>query len=137
MTHLVRIGVTFREFKLIVGRINSSYSSPLFLISTPTDSDQWCGLTLYSFQNVCEGSLIIRPLCPAAGFGQNRKQEVTRYDHVCDVTNKLLQRPATSWILLKKVWATESVYGLDIAGGGHVSRCSADLCHFTQGTVCN
>ena len=25
------------------------------------------------------------PLCPAAGFGQNRKQEVTRYDHVCDV----------------------------------------------------
>ena len=96
MTHLVRIGVTFREFKLIVGRINSSYSSPLFVTSTPTDSDQWCGLTLYSFQNVCECSLIIRPLCPAAGFGQNRKQEVTRYDHVCDVTNKLFQRPATS-----------------------------------------
>ena len=47
MTHLVRIGVTFRDFKLIAGRINSSYSSPLFLISTPTDSDQWCGLTLY------------------------------------------------------------------------------------------
>ena len=31
--HLVRIGATFRDFKLIVGHINWSYCSPLFLIS--------------------------------------------------------------------------------------------------------
>ena len=60
MTNLVRIGANFRDFKVIVGRIN---------------------------------------LCPAAGFGQDSKQEVTQYDHVCDATNELLQRPATSWIL--------------------------------------
>ena len=34
----------------------------------------------------------------AAGFGQKRKQEVTPYDNICDVTNELLQRPTTSWI---------------------------------------
>ena len=99
MTHFVRIGVYFRDIKLIVGRINVSYCSPLFCLSvhplTVTSNVAWhC---IY-FKMYVRTVLIIWPICPAAGFGQNRKQEVTRYDHVCDVTNELLLRPATSWI---------------------------------------
>ena len=33
MTNFVRIDVNFRDFELIVGRINVSYCSPLFFIS--------------------------------------------------------------------------------------------------------
>ena len=41
VTNLARIGANFRNFKLIVGHINWSYYSPLFLISGPlTVSDQ-------------------------------------------------------------------------------------------------
>ena len=38
--NLVIIGANFRDFKVIVGRINWSYFSRLFLVSAPTNCDQ-------------------------------------------------------------------------------------------------
>ena len=40
MTKVVWIGANFRDFKLIIGRINWLYCSPLFFISARTDSKQ-------------------------------------------------------------------------------------------------
>ena len=42
--------VNFRDFKLIIGRINLSYCSPLFCISAPTDSGPvvWLGIVFIS-----------------------------------------------------------------------------------------
>ena len=99
MTNLARIGANFRDFKLIVGHINWSYCSPLLFISGPlTVSEQYCGLALHWSRNVCEDCLIITHYVQQLVSARTRKQEVTRYDHVCDFTNELLQRPATSWI---------------------------------------
>ena len=135
MTILFRIDASFRICKLIVGRINWSYFSPLFLVRAPTDSASsvfWHRIYFEMYASTVYLLPHYVQQMDSARKGNRKSLDMTMF-----VTSQMNYYNAQQRVGYYKRKFGPHNQCQDIAEGGHVSQCSADLCYLTQATVCN